>query len=67
MGDTCPAQTRFRPAKYDSNHTVTCQKPAGHDGGHEWKRDARTVIWHGEAKKVEDNTRLRFGRWLEDK
>lgn len=67
MGDTCPAQTRFKPTRYSENHTVTCQLPEGHEGLHSWKRDAREVMWGGEAKPVEDNTRLRFGRWLEAK
>ena len=71
MGDTsasrCTAQTRFRPARYASNHTVRCELEAGHDDMHLWRKDGRSVFWDGPAKPVEDNTRLRFGTWLEDK
>lgn len=67
MGDgTCPAKARHRIVKYGEPHTFPCQLPAGHDGPHEHKRDTRTVIWFGDAKP-EDNTKLRFGKWLEDR
>lgn len=67
MGERCPAQTRFRPSRYAENHTVSCQLDVGHEGLHQWERDSRTVMWGGEARPVEDNTRLRFGAWLEAK
>jgi hypothetical protein len=67
MGDTCAAQTKFRPSKHDCNHTVRCQLEAGHEGMHQWNRDARTVYWAGPAVPAEDNTRFRFGRWLEER
>ena len=60
----CIAETRFKPTRYSDNHTVRCQKDDGHDGMHAWKRDAREVSWCGEARKVEDNTRFRFGLGL---
>lgn len=66
MGDTCAARTRFRPIKHAETHTVRCQKDAGHDGMHEFKKDARTVYWSGDGEPL-DNTRFRFGRWLEQK
>jgi hypothetical protein len=66
MHDRCGAYTRFRPTRYDSHHTVQCQKDAGHDGMHEWQKDARTVYWAGPAVRTDETTRLRFGRWVED-
>lgn len=62
--ERCPGETRFKPTRYDSNHTVRCQKDAGHDGMHAWRKDSREVSWCGEARKVEDNTRFRFGLGL---
>lgn len=65
MSERCPGETRFKPLKYESNHTVRCQKDDGHDGMHEWHSEGvRTVYWAGDAKKVEDNTRYRFGLGL---
>lgn len=61
---TCIGQTKFKPSPHGSRHTVTCQLPAGHDGLHSWSKDSRTVMWGGDAKRAEDDTRLRFGRWL---
>jgi len=57
----CPAEARYRPSKYDSNHTVKCQKREGHDGAHEYVKDNRTVTWYGPPRKQEDNTRFRYG------
>lgn len=64
MSERCPGETRFKPTHYSSNHTVRCQKDAGHDGLHSWKQETREVMWGGEAKKMEDNTRYRFGLGL---
>lgn len=61
MPERCSGETRFKPLKYECNHTVRCQHDEGHDGMHQWRQDARTVYWGGEAKKMEDNTRYRFG------
>lgn len=67
MGDSrCAAHTRFKPTEYSDNHTVRCQLDADHEGAHTWRRDAREVSWYGPATGVEDTTRLRFGRWLEN-
>jgi hypothetical protein len=61
MGDRCPGETRFKPLKYESNHTVRCQLDAGHEGMHLWKQDVRTVYWGGDAKLMESDTRYRYG------
>lgn len=67
MAETCHAQTRLRFTHYGSPHTVTCKREMGHDGMHEWSDDAaRTVYWQGDSKPP-DNTRFRFGKWLEDR
>lgn len=65
-GAKCTAKARHRITQYGEPHTFPCQKDAGHDGAHEHKRDTRTVIWWGDAPPP-DNTRLRFGKWLEDR
>ena len=57
----CGGETRFKPLKYESNHTVRCQMDDGHAGLHSWKQDTREVMWGGDAKKVEGNTRYMFG------
>jgi hypothetical protein len=61
--DKCPAEARTgNSMKPSGPHTHRCQKPAGHDGAHEWSNGAgRTVIWYGEARKQEDDTRYRYG------
>ena len=41
--------------------TFRCEKEAGHEGAHEYKSDSHTVIWYGEARKTEDDTRYRYG------
>lgn len=69
MGEgTCTARTRIRLTTYGESHTLPCQKEAGHDGAHEHKRDLdqRTIYWFGDQAPP-DNTRFRFGRWLEAK
>lgn len=63
--EPCPAATRVKRNNF--NHTIRCQKPAGHNGGHEAKADTRTTIWYGEAQKLPGNERYRFGlnpHWL---
>ena len=70
MGDTeagkCEARARHKVVKYGEPHTFPCQLDAGHEGAHLYKRDERTVMWFGDSQ-LPDNTRLRFGRWLEAK
>lgn len=64
---TCPAEARTGSGMKPSGpHTHRCQKIAGHaargDPAHEWSNGAgRTVIWYGEARKQEDDTRYRYG------
>lgn len=62
----CAARARHRKTRYGEPHTFPCQKSAGHDGPHEYKEDGRTVIWFGDAAPP-DNTRLRFGKWVEQR
>lgn len=62
----CEAHTRFKPTRYESHHTVRCRLEAGHEGLHEWAKDARTVMWGGPATRPDESTRLRFGEWLEE-
>ena len=47
-------------------HTLRCQKRPGHennpgDEAHVYKDGARETLWFGEPKKVQDDTRWRFG------
>lgn len=63
--DTCPATTRVK--RSGCNHTIRCQKPAGHDAtagngdGHEAKDDGRLTIWYGDVRPLPTNERYRFG------
>lgn len=41
--------------------THRCEKEAGHDGAHETRRNNRTVLWFGPARKAEFNTNWRYG------
>lgn len=66
VSDKCPAVARHKVTKFSDPHSFPCQKPQGHEGAHEYRRDTRTVIWFGDAKP-HDNTKLRFGKWLEDR
>lgn len=56
----CIAEARAKRGT-TGNHTLRCQKPAGHDGPHEHKRDNVSSMWFGEPVKMEGNTRWRFG------
>ena len=62
----CTARARHKIVKHGEPHTFPCQREAGHDGAHEHKKDTRTGMWWGDAP-LPDNTKLRFGKWLEDK
>lgn len=65
---TCPAESRGRRTRYGETHTVRCVLPEGHDGLHHWHDGAALkVFWGGPAQKAPDNTRMRFGTWLEAK
>lgn len=55
----CLAVTRVK--RNFVNHTIRCQHPEGHDGGHEAKDGARTTIWYGEVAPLPTNMRYRFG------
>ena len=59
----CIAETKVKRGTMRIQHTLRCQKDAGHEGAHEVKDEARTVLWFGEARKLEDDTRFRFGFW----
>lgn len=59
--ERCIAETRVKRG-YTGNHTHRCQLEAGHEGGHVWTDDTgRSVLWFGEAKKMEWDTRHRWG------
>lgn len=69
MPERCQACTRFKPTKYGGNHTVRCEKEPGHDGGHEWKKDGRTVTWYGAVNELPSDTRWLYGLrpgWLNE-
>lgn len=60
----CPAATRIKRGV--EPHTVRCQLPAGHEGGHTHKKDSRETIWFGEATTPDYSNRFRFGAWIMD-
>ena len=62
----CEAETRVKRGAAWIQHTLRCQKDAGHetkpgDEAHTFKDGARTTVWFGVPQKVQDNTRFRFG------
>lgn len=57
----CIAETQILKMHHAGSHTVRCEKEPGHEGFHEYKKNARTTLWLGPAQKVEDNTKYRFG------
>ena len=63
MPDRCIAEASHKLSHYGSSHTWRCQKDAGHEGAHEHRDESwkRHIIWFGEAKKKEDNTKWRYG------
>ena len=61
MTDRCIAEAGVKRGIHP--HTLRCQKDSGHDGAHIWKDESarRECIWFGEAKRLEDDTRWRYG------
>lgn len=55
----CIAETKVKRGV--QTHTVRCEKLEHSDSAHEHHSVGHHVIWFGEARKVEDDTRWRFG------
>lgn len=61
MSNRCIAETRTGHQMRGQTETHRCQKDFGHEGAHEAKYEIRCVTWYGEPRKMEGDTRYRWG------
>lgn len=55
----CIAETKVKRGV--ERHTLRCELDEGHEGMHKHESVGRTAYWAGDARKVEDDTRWRYG------